>query len=243
MMLKEFKHMEVPTFTLKLNAPMLPSQTKKAHKEYDHFQEQGKKVYHCEVAKAKDLVPLFQFLGGYAHRLRLEVKYFGKFAKFKETLGNNAPLSDCTKLCRCMQGHLNYHLSSTSLVLNGINNLDTTEVLRNTNSNSTIIKVTLREMLYWLKLESGAPLFLQLTQCLSGEVDVVISNTPEAKLKAERINHQIAVWCLNYWTESNPGGKAFFIKLANRAFNQALLHEVNKCTWDLATQTVTSPCT
>ena len=231
--------MEVPEFTLRLNAPRLPSQTKQNHKSYDHFKDQGKKAYHCEVAK--ELVPFFKFLGNYAHRLRLEVKYFGKFAKFTETLGNNAPISDCTKLCRCMQGHLNYHLSSTSLVINGIDNLDATEVLRNTVSNAALTKVTLREMLYRIKLESGAPLFLQLTQRASGEVDAVIPNTPEAESKALRINHQVAAWCLNYWTDTNPGGKAFYNKLANRAFHQALLHEVSECSWDPITQTVTSP--
>ena len=228
---KEFKNMEVPTLTLKLNAPRLPAQTKKLQQKYNYFEEQGNKAYHCEAAK--DLVPFFQFLGGYAHRLRLEVKYFGKFAKFTETLGNKVPLSNCTKLRRCMQGHLNFHLSSTSLVINGINNIDVTEVLGNNITNSAIVKVTLQEMLYPLKLKSGAPLFLQ--------VDAVIPNTPDAELKAERINHQVAAWCLNYWTESNPGGKAFFTKLANRAFNQALLQEAKECSWDSATQTVTSP--
>ncbi len=82
---------------------------------------------------------------------------------------------------------------------------------------------------------------MQLTQRASGEVDAVISNTPEAELKALWINHQVAAWCLNYWADTNPASKAFFNKLANRAFNQALLHKVSKCSWDSATQTVTSP--
>ncbi len=129
MMPKEFDYMEIPKFTLKLNAPHLLSQTKQTHKDYDHFKEQGKKAFHCKVAK--DQVPFFCFLGGYAHRLQLEVEYFGKFAKFIKTLANNAPLSDCTKLHQCMQGHLNFHLSSTLLVLNGIDNLDATEILCN----------------------------------------------------------------------------------------------------------------
>jgi hypothetical protein len=141
-----------------------------------------------------------------------------------------------------MQGHLNFHLSSTLLVLNGIDKLDTTEILRNTVNSSPIAKVTLCEMLYQLKLENGSPLFLQLTQCPSGEVNAVILNTPEAELKAESINQQVAAWCLEYWMESKPGGAAFYRKLANRAFNQALLHKVSKCTWDSATQTVTSLC-
>jgi hypothetical protein len=239
MMPEEFGYKEIPKLTLKLNVPQLPLQMKQAHKNYDHFKEQGKKTFHCKVAK--EHVPFFRFLGGFAHRLWLEVTYFGKFTKFTETLPNNAPLSNCTKLQRCMQGHLNFHLSSTSLVLNGINNLDTTEILRNMANSSTIAKVTLQEILYRLCLENESPLFLQLTQRPLGEVDAVIPNTPEAEFKAEKINQQVAAWCLNYWTESNPGGAAFYRKLANRRFSQVLLHEVRKCLWDSANQTVTSP--
>ncbi len=190
---------------------------------------------------AKEHVPFFCFLVGFAHRLRLEVKYFGKFAKFTETLANNAPLSDCTKLQQCMQGHLNFHLSSASLVLNGIDNLNAMEILRNTANSSTIAKVTLQELLYRLCLKKGSPLFLQLTQHPLGEVNAVIPNTPEAELKAEKINQQVAAWCLNYWMESNPGGAAFYCKLANHAFSQVLLHEVHKCLWDSANHTVISP--
>jgi hypothetical protein len=95
--------------------------------------------------------------------------------------------------------------------------------------------------MHHLKLKNGPPLFFYLTQRPSGEVDAVISNIPEVELKAEKINQQVAAWCLNYWTKSNPGGAAFYQKLANRAFNQVLLHEVSKCTWDLASQMVTSP--
>jgi hypothetical protein len=59
-------------------------------------------------------------------------------------------------------------------------------------------------------LENGLPLFLQLTQRPSGEVNAVIPNILEVEIKAERINQQVAAWCLNYWTESNPGGAAFY---------------------------------
>jgi hypothetical protein len=82
--------------------------------------------------------------------MRLEVKYFGKISKFTETLANNAPLSECTKFCRCMQRHMNYHLSSTPPTINRIDNLDATEILRNTVNSSSIAKVTLQDMLYCL---------------------------------------------------------------------------------------------
>ena len=112
----------------------------------------------------------------------------GKFAKLTDTLGNNAPLSDCTRLRRCIQGHLNYHLSSTSITIHGIDNLDAAETLRNTANGSKIARFSLRDMLYRIKMENGSPLFLQLSQRSSGEVDAVIPNTPEAKLMAEQIN-------------------------------------------------------
>ncbi len=239
MMPEEFEHKEIPKFMLKLNAPCHPSQTREAHKAYDQFKEQGKKAFHCEVAKEN--VPYFHFLAGQAHQLKLENKYFGKFAKFTATLENNAPLSDCTRLRRCMQSHLNYHLSSTSITITGIDHLDALEVLRNATSGKRLPKVSLRDMLYRLSLEDGLPLFLQLSQRPSGEVDAVILNTPEAETKAERINHQVAAWCINYWNDTNPGGNSFFWKLASKAFCQVLPHEVSKCTWDSATQTATSP--
>ncbi len=53
-------------------------------------------AYHCEVAKED--VPYFRFLAGHAHHLKLDVKYFGKFAKFTSMLENNASLSNCTRL-------------------------------------------------------------------------------------------------------------------------------------------------
>ncbi len=93
MMPEEFEYKEITKFMLKLNAPQLPSQTKETHKAYDHFKEQGKKVFYCKVAKEN--VPYFRFLAGQAHCLKLENKYFGKFAKFMGTLENYAPLSDC----------------------------------------------------------------------------------------------------------------------------------------------------
>jgi hypothetical protein len=49
MMPEEFEHKEIQKFTLKMNAPQLPSQTKGVHKAYDHAKEQGKKAYHCKV--------------------------------------------------------------------------------------------------------------------------------------------------------------------------------------------------
>ncbi len=65
MMPEEFEHMEIPKFTLKLNAPRLPSQTKESHKAYDHLKEQVKKAFHCKVAK--ESVPYFRFLPGHPH--------------------------------------------------------------------------------------------------------------------------------------------------------------------------------
>jgi hypothetical protein len=90
-------------------------------------------------------------------------------------------------------------------------------------------------------LENNAPLFLQLSQQLSGEVDTVIPNTAEAELLAERMNVQIVAWCHFYWKDLNPGAKRFYGKLSDRAFSQVLLHEIGDCTWDSKLKAVTSP--
>ena len=103
---------------------------------------------------AKEDISFFKFLSAHAHRMRLDVKYFGKFAKFTCTLTNNAPLSDCTRLRRCVQGHLNFHLSSVSITLNGIDMLDATKDLRNPTSGKSIINLSLRDVLYRITLEN-----------------------------------------------------------------------------------------
>ncbi len=147
---------------------------------------------------AKSDIPFFKFLSNHAHKMKLDMKYFGKFAKLTDTLGNNATLSDCTRLWRCIQGHLNFHLSPTSITIHGIDNLDAAETLRNLANGSKITHLSLRDMLYCIQLENKSPLFLQLSQHTSGEVDAIIPNTPEAELMAKRMNVQIAAWCHFY---------------------------------------------
>jgi hypothetical protein len=118
--------------------------------------------------------------------------------------------------------------------------LDASESLRNP-SGQAIVRLTLRDLLYRIKLECNAPLFLQLSQRSSGEVDAVIPNTAEAELMAERMNVQIAAWCHFYWNETNPGALKFYRKLSDRAFSQVLLHEIGECHWHSKLKAVTSP--
>jgi hypothetical protein len=129
MMPEEYKNKDIPHFTLCLNISRLPADTKQnANKSYDHHNKQGKKGFHFKVAKEE--VQYFKYLS-HAHCLRLDNNFFGKFAKFTATLGNNAPMSDCNSLQRCIQGHLNFHLSLTSITLHSIDTLNASEILRN----------------------------------------------------------------------------------------------------------------
>jgi hypothetical protein len=155
MMPEEFKNKGIPQFTLRLNIPCLSADTKQnTNKTYNHHKEQGKKAYHFEVAKEE--VPYFKYLSGHAHRLRLDNKFFGKFAKFMATLGNNAPMSDCINLRQCIQGHLNFHLSLMLITLHGIDTLNVSEILRNPLDKKIIAKITLHNLLNHIKLISKA---------------------------------------------------------------------------------------
>jgi hypothetical protein len=119
--------------------------------------------------------------------------------------------------------------------------LDASTYLRNPGNRKPIAQFMLNNLLHWITLENKAPLFLQLSERPSGEVDTVIPNTTEAELMAERMNIQIAAWCHFYWKELNPGAERFYRKLSDRAFNQVLLHEIGQCTWDSSLKAVTSP--
>jgi hypothetical protein len=167
----------------------------------------------CHFEVAKEEVNYFKYLSVHAHQLRLDNMFFGNFAKFTATLGSNTPLSNCVSLLQCIQGHLNIHLSSTSIKLHGIDLLDASEILRNPANKRMIRKFTFWDLLYQKKLERKAPLFLQLSQQSTGEVDAVLPNTPEAETMAERMNVQIAAWCHYYWKETNPGAERFYHKL------------------------------
>ena len=240
MLLEELEGKDIPFFTLRLNVPCVPSKRKPTtNKGYGLYKEHWKKAFHFEVAKED--ISFFKFLSAHVHRMQLDVKYFGKFAKFTCTLTINTPLSNCTHLRQCVQGHLNFHLSSVSVTLNGIDMLDASEYLRNPNSGKSIINLSLHNVLYRITLENKSPLFLQLGQRASGEVDAVIPNTPEAELLAEKMNVQIAACCHFYWKETNPGAERFYRKLSGRAFSQDLLHKICNCTWDSTTKTITSP--
>jgi hypothetical protein len=133
---------------------------------------------------------------------------------------------------QCIQGHLNYHLSSMCITINGIDMLDASIYIRNPANGRSIACITLCNILYQITLGNKAPLFLQLSQRPSGEVDAIIPNTPEAELMAEKMNIQIAAWCHFFWKKTNPGAERFFHKLLDGAFSQVLLHEISDCTWD-----------
>ena len=101
MMPEQYENRDIPKFSIRLNVPRLPEKkSAKDNKAYDHIRGQGKKEFHLEVAK-QDLA-FFTCLATHAHRMGLDTKYFGKFAKLTVTLGKDAPLSDCARLRRCI---------------------------------------------------------------------------------------------------------------------------------------------
>ncbi len=52
MLPEEYENKDIPKFSLRLNVPHLPADTKKSNnRAYDHYREQGKKAFHFEVAK------------------------------------------------------------------------------------------------------------------------------------------------------------------------------------------------
>jgi hypothetical protein len=138
MLPEEFENKDIPYITHSLKVLRLPAKMRLLNnKGCNHYKEHGKKAFHFKVAK--EVVKYFKYLSAQMHRMNLDVKHFGNFAKFMRALGNNTPLSDCTHLRRCIQGHLNYHLSSTSITINEIRMLDASEYLRNPANRKSIV--------------------------------------------------------------------------------------------------------
>ncbi len=71
MMPEEYKNKDIPHFTLQVNVPRLPADTKSStNKGYNHYKEHGKKAFYFE--EANEDVPYFNFLLSHTHRLRLK---------------------------------------------------------------------------------------------------------------------------------------------------------------------------
>ena len=232
---------EIP-FAIRVNGPRMPGEQRKKNnkkdKNFDRLNDQGKKVIHFEVAK-EDLAE-FSFLAEAAHRMGLDTEYWGKFAKLTACLTNNSPSGDMKLLRRCIQGHLSFHLSTTTVILAGVDNLDATAVLKNPVNGAIIASKSARDMLYKITLEGGGPLFLQIGQRSNGDVEVVIPNSAEAEAKAEMINRQVAAFCTHLWKDQGLPD-VFVKKLVERTMCARLIHEIGQCEWDKENQIITTP--
>ncbi len=75
MVAKEFKNRDIPYFTLKLNAPKVPSKSKQtANKAYNHIKEHGEKTFSFKVSKLD--ISYFNFFANHAHKLKLNTKCY-----------------------------------------------------------------------------------------------------------------------------------------------------------------------
>ena len=229
-------------FALRVNGPRMPGETRKKKKKgkddsYDRLNDQGKKVFHLEVAKED--IREFSLLAEYCHRTRLDKEVFGKFASLTACLTNASPSGDMSRLRRCITGHLNFHLSSTTTIIEGIEDINATSVLTNPVNNAVIASKSVRDMMYMTRLSGGGPLFLQISQRSNGDVEVVIPNTAEAEAKAEMIKRNVAAYYSFVWKDEGLPDQ-FSKKLIERGMNARLVHCIGGCTWDSKEQVLTT---
>ena len=230
-------------FAIRVNGPRMPGQKrdkkkKKKDNDFDRLQDQGKKAFHFEVAKED--IREFSFLAEYCHRVGLDREFFGKFAKLTACLTNNSPTGDMSLLRRCITGHLSFMLSSTTVTIDGIEDINAVSVLTNPHNNAVIASKSVRDMLYRIKLTSGGPLFLQVYQRSNGDVEGVIPNTAEAETKAEMIKRNVAAFCTFLWKDEGLPD-AFVKKLVERGMDARRVHAIGLCTWDKKNQVLTTP--
>lgn len=234
---------EEVSFAIRVNGPRIPgmrrdNKKKKKDNDFDRLQDQGKKAFHFEVAKED--IKEFSFIAEQCHRMGLDKEFFGKFAKLTACLTNNSPSSDSSLLRRCINGHLSYHMSVTSVCIDGIEDINAIAVLTNPHNNAVIASKSVRDMLYRIKLQGGGPLFLQVYQRSNGDVEAVIPNTAEAETKGEMIKRNVAAFCTFLWTDEGLP-EAFVKKLVERGMNARRIHDICKCTWDKKNQVLTTP--
>jgi len=138
---------------------------------------------------------------------------------------------------------VNYHSSFVYDGINGIIGLDKPVNFYSASRPGEVAgSMTLRYVMYnYLKMPDNRSLFAEIHQNgLFGTVQVVVPKTPEAERLVLMINKQPAVFFSHYLKDRDLDGP-FVDALVNESVDASFRHTMDRCQWDAATLTITTP--
>ena len=135
--------------------------------------------------------------------------------------------------------HICYHASMISKGIVGIFDVDKkVDVMSVTSPQERVGECSLRDVLYRLTLSDGSTLVGEVHQAaMMCAVDVVVGNTEEAGKLVEMMNKNVAAFFYHIMRGWNMD-EHFIEKLLIASVDPTLVNEMDKCYWDVKTNTL-----
>ncbi len=169
-------------------------------------------------------------------------KMWGKHAHVSKVIDKNSTPSKIKRLIKVAQCHTNYQCSMLLEDVQCITNLDILIDIYQEGTNNCLGRISLcQAMLKYIRLSNGHQLIAEVHQAstLVGLVHIVIPNTPEAKRMVLMMNKNFPAYIGNVLKDQSlPEG--FLFELVKRLCCPVMVSEINQCTWDSDTGSLTT---
>ena len=232
---------DIPQLALRLNVPKFPGQDTSVFQGWPKRMQWYRKVLHieCDVGKSEMLRDLVEL----AKSRNLFKPRWGKNVRLSNTAGKESKPQDISNMGRYVRRHVNYHSSMTYGGLVGIVELDEQVPFYAESDPSKVMgEMSLRYVLYkFIKLSGGHTLIGEIHQQNKlSSVDIVVPNAPEAETLVAMMNKNLGAF-LNFKLKEEGLNGGFVDNLLKASIDPQLLHTMNVCKWDKATQVMSTP--
>ena len=234
------RHSLIPALELRLQNPKTPGHDTSSYNKLSWRAQANRKVYHveCDRRHAQDIKRLTQL----AKDNNLVTNMWGKHAHVSEVVDTDSTPSEIKRLARVAQVHCNYQCSMVLEDVSGITDLDGEATLTGPDV-ATPLRLSLRKLLLTnIRLSDGHQLLAEIHQAdgVMGRVQAVIPNTPEAEQMILMMNRNFPAYVYHVLADQGLP-KDFLMELFTRLCCPTLIAEMESCTWDPDTGTLTTP--
>ncbi len=234
------KNSTLPAMEIFLQNPKLPGQDTSNYNKLSWRVQANHKVYHVECHRrfATDIKWLTQV----SKEAGFVTKMWGKHAHVSEVVDKSSTPSEIKRLIKVSQRRTSYQCSMLLEDVQGITNVDVPVEIHQEGTNICLGCISLRQaMLKYIRLSDGHQLIAEVHQAstLVGPVHIVIPNTPEAKRMVIMMNKNFPVYIGNVLKDQGLP-EAFLFKLVKQSCCPVMASEINQCTWDSETGTLTT---
>ena len=228
-----------PMFLRKL-IPRIPGQVTEAFNQLSLQAQMARRTWHIEVEtqhanRLRELVNIVKTSGAIQ-------SMWGRQVHFSEVADFNTSSADHRRYIKFSQRHVNFHCSMICLDIKGIIHLDATATVYSVTTGAPVGNMSLRKaLLKYMKMADGTSLIAEIHQRgPMGKVEVVVPNTSEAETMVAMMDRHFPAYFYHTCLALKIDVK-FVKEILKEACCQTLNEQIDSCTWDPETRTITTP--